>query len=45
MSIEITYPDVAINLVRAKDPVEVTIVENRIATEAGSPSFIRHITF
>lgn len=45
MSIEITYPDVAINLVRAKDPIEVTIVENRIATEAGSPSFIRHITF
>lgn len=42
---EITYPDVIINIVRAKEPIDVTIVENKIATTAGSPNFIRHITF
>jgi ferredoxin--NADP+ reductase len=40
-----TLPDVEINIVRAKDPVEVPIVESRIATATGSPNFIRHITF
>jgi ferredoxin--NADP+ reductase len=42
---EIVYPDVDINVVRAKEPVEVTLVENRIATAAGSPNFIRHLSF
>ncbi|MCC5926257.1 MAG: hypothetical protein JJU41_06810 [Bacteroidetes bacterium] len=42
---EIEYPDVEINVVRAKEPVEATILENYIATAAGSPNFIRHITF
>lgn len=41
----ITYPEVEINIVRAKEPIDVPIVENRIATAAGSPNFIRHLTF
>ena len=45
MKHDIIYPDVEINIVKPKDPIEVTIVENRIATAAGSPNFIRHITF
>ncbi len=40
-----TFPDVAINLVKPKDPVEVRIVSTEIATAAPSPNFIRHITF
>ncbi len=41
----ITYPDLEINIVRAKESIEVPIVESRIATAGGSPNFIRHITF
>lgn len=40
-----TYPDLDINVVRAKEPVEVPIVVSKIATAAASPNFIRHITF
>lgn len=45
MSTPFTIPDVPINLVKPKDPVEVRILESRIATAAASPNFIRHITF
>lgn len=41
----ITFPDVPINLVKPKEPVEVRILESRIATAVSSPNFIRHITF
>ncbi len=45
MSTEFIIPDVPINLVKPKDPVEVPILESKIATAAASPNFIRHITF
>lgn len=45
MSTEFIIPDVPINLVKPKDPVEVPILESKIATSASSPNFIRHITF
>ncbi len=45
MSTEFIIPDVPINLVKPKDPVEVPILESKIATAASSPNFIRHITF
>lgn len=45
MDIDITLPDVEINICKPKSPVEVPIVDNRIATVASSPNFIRHITF
>lgn len=38
-------PDVAINLCRANDPVEVPLVESRIVTVEASPNFVRHVTF
>ncbi len=41
----IVYPEVAVNLYKPKNPVEVPVVENRIATEQISPNIIRHITF
>ncbi len=42
---EIIFPDVAVNTYKPKNPVEVPIVENRIATMQSSPNFIRHISF
>lgn len=45
MSEEIMFPKVDINTYKPKDPVEVEIIESRIATAASSPNFIRHITF
>jgi ferredoxin--NADP+ reductase len=45
MSTVFIIPDVPINLVKPKDPVEVPILESKIATAASSPNFIRHITF
>ncbi len=45
MSTEFNIPDVPINLVKPKEPVEVPIIESKIATAASSPNFIRHITF
>jgi len=41
----IPLPEVEINLVKVKNPVEATIKESWIATDASSPNFIRHITF
>ncbi len=38
-------PEVKINICRPKAPVEVPVVENRIATLGTSPNFVRHITF
>ncbi len=43
--LEITFPPVDINVVKVKDPVEVTIHESRICTHTSSPNFIRHVTF
>lgn len=42
---EFTLPEVDINIIRAKEPIEVPIVESRIATVGSSPNSIRHITF
>lgn len=42
---EIVYPDVKVNIYKPKNPVEVPIVKNEIATVQSSPNFIRHITF
>jgi len=41
---EIIYPDVAVNLYKPNNPVEVPVVENRLATLEVSPNIIRHIT-
>ena len=45
ISTEVVLPDVAINIYKPKDPVEVPVVESRIATLESSPNFVRHITF
>jgi ferredoxin--NADP+ reductase len=42
---EIVLPEVKLNLYNRKNPVEVTIVENKVVTTESSPNFIRHITF
>lgn len=42
---EIVLPEVKLNLYNRKNPVEVTVVENYIATVESSPNMIRHITF
>lgn len=42
---EIIYPDLEINIVRAKEPIEVPVVVSKIATAVSSPNFIRHMTF
>jgi ferredoxin--NADP+ reductase len=42
---EIVLPEVKLNLYNRKNPVEVTIVENKVVTAESSPNFIRHITF
>lgn len=41
----INLPEVQLNLYKPTDPVLVPIVENRIATRAASPHYIRHIVF
>jgi len=41
---EIIYPEVAVNLYKPNNPVEVPVVENRLATLEVSPNIIRHIT-
>ena len=38
------YPDVAVNIYKPQNPVEVPVVENKIATLQKSPNIIRHIT-
>lgn len=45
MSMPFVIPDVPINLVKPKDPVDARIIETKIATAAASPNVIRHITF
>lgn len=45
LSAPILLPEVDINLVKVKEPVEATIIESYIATQTSSPNFIRHITF
>jgi len=42
---EIILPQVELNIYTPKNPVEVTVVENRIVTRESSPNFIRHVTF
>lgn len=38
------FPDLPINVVKPKEPVEAKIVESKICTLESSPNFIRHIT-
>lgn len=42
---EIILPEVELNIYTPKNPVEVTVVENRIITRESSPNIIRHMTF
>lgn len=42
---EIVLPEVKLNLYNRKNPVEVTVVENKLATVESSPNFIRHLSF
>ena len=42
---EIKLPEVELNIYSKKEPVEVTVVENHVATKDSSPNFVRHITF
>lgn len=42
---EIKLPEVELNIYTPKNPVEVTLVENRIVTRESSPNIIRHLTF
>lgn len=41
---EVIYPEVAVNLYKPNNPVEVPVLENRLATLEVSPNIIRHIT-
>ncbi len=41
---EIIYPEVAVNTYKPNNPVEVPVLENRLATLEVSPNIIRHIT-
>lgn len=45
ISTEIVLPNVDINIYKPKNPVEVPVVESRIATKGSSPNFVRHMTF
>jgi len=42
---EIKVPDVALNIYKPKNPVEVKIVKSEIVTSAASPNFVRHVEF
>lgn len=42
---KVELPEVTINLYKPKNPVDVNIAENRIATHDASPNKIRHISF
>lgn len=42
---EIILPQVELNIYTPKNPVEATVVENRIVTSESSPNFVRHVTF
>lgn len=41
----VSLPDVSVNLYKPNNPVEVSVVENKLATLEVSPNIIRHITF
>lgn len=42
---EIKLPEVELNIYSKNEPIEVTVVENYVATKESSPNFVRHITF
>jgi ferredoxin--NADP+ reductase len=42
---EIALPEVKLNLYNVKSPVQATVVENRIVTDAPSPNIVRHLVF
>jgi len=42
---EIKLPEVELNIYSKNTPVEVTVVENYVATKDSSPNYVRHITF
>ncbi|MDI6400843.1 hypothetical protein QLX67_02460 [Balneolaceae bacterium ANBcel3] len=42
---EIRFPELNVNTYKPNNPVEVTVVDNYIATLENSPNIIRHITF
>ena len=42
---EPVLPEVKINIIKPNDPVEVPLIETRIATAEASPNFVRHMTF
>lgn len=42
---EIKLPEVELNIYSKNSPVEVTVVENYVATKESSPNFVRHVTF
>ncbi|WP_073060644.1 FAD-binding oxidoreductase [Fodinibius roseus] len=42
---EIKLPEVELNIYTPREPVEATIVENRLCTKESSPNFVRHVTF
>jgi ferredoxin--NADP+ reductase len=42
---EIRVPDVALNIYKPKNPVEVKIVKSEIVTSSASPNFVRHVEF
>lgn len=42
---DLSFPEVVLNLYKPKEPVNVPLVENWIATRSKSPNFVRHVTF
>lgn len=42
---EIKLPEVELNIYSKNSPVEVTVVENYVATKESSPNYVRHVTF
>ncbi|MEX0944534.1 MAG: FAD-binding oxidoreductase, partial [Balneolaceae bacterium] len=42
---DIKLPEVELNIYSKNTPIEVTVVENYVATKESSPNFVRHITF
>lgn len=42
---EIKLPEVELNIYSKNEPVEVTVVENYVATKESSPNYVRHVTF
>lgn len=42
---EIKLPEVELNIYSKKEPIEVSVVENYVATKESSPNYVRHVTF